>query len=364
MSSKVLLTISGNQPADLRKQIADGHRPLTDYVAMADHFPADLIDYQRAQEQASWFGRLLHRLGGNNLLLAWVCFQLRGQYDLIFTDGEQIGLPLAFLLKLFGGSKRPAHFMIVHILSTRSKQMLLDYLGLATHIDIFFVYSTWQQTFIRERWGQPEEKVQFTPFMVDHRFFAVDQVDPDEPIDGFVKPDQPLVCAVGLEFRDYPTLLAAVDGLNCHVVIAAGSPWSKRSDSTAGQKIPENVTVRKFSQYELRQIYAMSEFLVMPLYDVNFQAGVTALLEAMSMQLAVVCSRTPGQTDVVIDKKSGIYVPPSDVQALREAMQYLLDHPDQCRAMGDAGRNIIEDDMSLDRYVARFQAEVGKISKD
>lgn len=355
MRQRVLLTISGNVPADIRKQIQQGHRPLTDYIAMADGFPADLIDFHSAAAQANWFGRLLLKVGGPNLLLAWACFVMRRDYDLIFTDGEQIGLPLAFFLKFLGGGRRPTHHMIVHILSTRSKQFLLDTLKLASHIDIFFCYSTWQVDFIRERWQQPAHKVQFTPFMVDHRFFDRELVDAAEPIDGFEPPDKPLICAVGLEFRDYPTLLAAVTDLPCHVVIAAGSPWSKRSDSTAGHQIPENVTVRRFTQYELRQIYAQSDFLVMPLYDVNFQAGVTALLEAMSMELAVVCTQTPGQTDVVREGESGLYVPPGDSPALRQAIQQLLEQPEQCKAMGQAGRRIIEQEMSLEKYVERFK---------
>jgi hypothetical protein len=36
--------------------------------------------------------------------------------------------------------------------------------------------------------------------------------------------------------------------------------------------------VRKFTQYELRQLYADSCFMVMPLENVKFQAGVTAIL--------------------------------------------------------------------------------------
>lgn len=355
MNKRVLLTVSGTMAADLRHQIASGNRPLTDYIAMADGFPADLIDHQTAIAQANWFGRLLLKLGGPNILLAWACFVLRGNYDLIFTDGEQIGLPLAFFLKFLGGGRRPDHYMIVHILSTRSKQLLLDVLRLASHIDIFFCYSTWQVNFIRSRWDQPDHKVQFTPFMVDHRFFSRDQVDSNGVIEGFDRPDQPLICAVGLEFRDYPTLLEAVDGLPYHVVIAAGSPWSKRSDSTAGHQIPENVTVRRFTQHELRQIYAMSDLLVMPLYDVNFQAGVTALLEAMSMELAVVCTRTPGQTDVVREDESGVYVPPGDSQAMRAAIVQLLENPARRSEMGQVGRLIIEQDMSLEKYVFRFR---------
>ena len=61
--------------------------------------------------------------------------------------------------------------------------------------------------------------------------------------------------------------IKAVEGLDIDVVIAAGSPWSKYKDSTSEYPIPENVTVKKFSQYELRQLYANSTLMVMPLVE-------------------------------------------------------------------------------------------------
>lgn len=359
MQNDVLLTVSGTIPSDIRQQIADGKRPLADYIAMADHFEhTDLIDYPTALEKSGWFGQLLQKLGGNALMLAWYCFVVRKQYKVIFTDGEQIGLPLALFLKFFGGKTRPQHLMIVHILSVGKKQVLIDTLGLQSHVDIFFVYATRQKEFIQDRWNVPADRVPFTPFMVDESFFHRSQVDLTQQIDGFEKGDKPLICAVGLEFRDYPTLIDAVRGLDAHIVIAAGSPWSKRSDSTADQDIPDNVTVKRFTQHELRQIYAMSEFLAMPLYDVEFQAGVTALLEAMSMEKAVVCSLTKGQTDVVDSDKSGIYVTPGNVTELRTALEKLLEDRDLSAEMGRNGRKIIDDYMSLTHYKERLKVYV------
>ena len=96
----------------------------------------------------------------------------------------------------------------------------------------------------------------------------------------------------------------------------------------------------------------------MPLYNVNFQAGVTAILEAMAMERAVICSRTPGQTDVIVEGETGLYVPPEDPRALRQAIEYLLANPDVAERMGKAGRKRIEELMSLDRYVARLSEYV------
>lgn len=247
----VLLTVSGTINPQVKADVANGLRPNPDYLEMARRFDADILDQGAARARIGWFGRLLALLGGSNLMLAWVCFRLRKQYRVIFTDGEQVGIPLALLLKL-GGGVGTQHFMIVHILSVGKKMLFFDYLGIHSHIDQFLVYSSWQKHFIEERWGVPAERVKLTPFMVDAAFFSPTQVTPQP---------RRMICSVGLEFRDYPTLIEAVRDLDVEVVIAAASPWSKRSDSTKDVELPKNVTVKKFTQFELRQLYADSLFL-------------------------------------------------------------------------------------------------------
>lgn len=354
-ANHVLLTVSGTIPDQLEADTRAGKRPEADYVAMAKAFRADLLDYSKARDVTGQLGAFVERFLGPNAVLACACFMLRDKYQVIFTDGEQVGLPLALLLKYFANEKRrPSHLMIVHILSVRKKTLLVDGLGLHTHIDKFLVYSRWQADFIKRRWKLSSERVVFTPFMVDTNFFSPAAVARVEPAEWLAQLEPPIVCSVGLEHRDYPTLIEAVRGLNVRVIIAAASPWSKRADTTEGQAIPNNVVVRKFSQYELRSVYAASAFLVMPLFDVDFQAGVTAILEAMAMGKAVVCTKTRGQTDVVRDEETGVYVAPGDVLALRKAIERLLEHPDEAARMGRAGQEIAQTQMSLARYVQRL----------
>ncbi|MBE0697281.1 MAG: glycosyl transferase family 1, partial [Anaerolineaceae bacterium] len=217
---KVLLTVSGNIVEDIEEQIAQGKRPMADYVAMARTFGADLLDYRKARQAAGWFGKLLDKAGGGNLLLAWKCYRLRRQYQVIFTDGEQVGIPLAILFKFIGFGRRARHLMIAHILSVPKKTRLFDWLGIARQIDLFFPYSTWQKRFIETRWKVPAERVIFTPFMVDARFFAPEMALGDSHLPLPADPALPVICAVGLEFRDYPTLIQAVNGLKVHLVIA------------------------------------------------------------------------------------------------------------------------------------------------
>ena len=139
-----------------------------------------------------------------------------------------------------------------------------------------------------------------------------------------------------------------------HLVIAAASPWSKRAEGVVTRTIPSNVTVRKFTQYELRQLYADSCFMVMPLENVKFQAGVTAILECLAMGRAVICSRVPGQTDVVVEGENGRYVPPGDPSTLRTEICRLLSSPEEGVRLGANGRELIECQMNLDLYVQRL----------
>jgi glycosyltransferase involved in cell wall biosynthesis len=346
MSKRVILTVSGNIPADIREQIAAGRRPKADYLELARSFDADLVDYAAARTIAGRTGAVLEKVGGPNLVLAYACWKIRKSCRAIVTDGEQIGLPLAALLKFTPGA-RPCHLMIVHVISEPKKTALLDWLGVQSAIDRFITYSRWQQRFIEERWKLAPGRVLWTPFMVDHEFFATDRA---APIAGARRQ----ICAVGLERRDYETLLRAVEGLDVHVVIAAASPWAKRAEGVATRIIPGNVTVQKFTQYELRELYADSSFMVMPLENVKFQAGVTAILECLSMGRAVICSSVPGQTDVVIEDDNGRYVPPGDSVILRTEIDRLLSQPEEAARLGANGRKLVEGEMCLDRYVERL----------
>jgi glycosyltransferase involved in cell wall biosynthesis len=176
--------------------------------------------------------------------------------------------------------------------------------------------------------------------------------------------DRPMICAVGQELRDYPTLVEAVRGLDVDVTVAAASPWSKRADSSAGLDIPANVDVHGFNLFDLRQLYADASFVAVPLQDTDFQAGITTILEAMSMGKAVICTRTTGQTDAIVDGETGLYVPPADIERLRSAIQQLLGDPTAATNLGHAGQRWVRTHADIDVYVNRLADVVRATAPD
>ncbi len=85
---------------------------------------------------------------------------------------------------------------------------------------------------------------------------------------------------------------------------------------------------------ELRDLYARSRFVVVPLHASDTDNGVTVILEAMAMGKAVICSRTRGQVDVIQEGVTGIYVPVGDAAALRAAILSLWAEPQRAQQMG------------------------------
>jgi glycosyltransferase involved in cell wall biosynthesis len=351
MTRPVLLTVSGTIPDDLHASIAAGRRPRTDYVEMARVFDAELLDRSGALGATGLVGAGLQRLGAN-LPLAWACFTRSKRHRVVFTDGEQVGIPYAALTLL--RRRRPRHVMIGHVLSPRKKAALHKLLRLQRRVDTLLVYSSSQRRFAIEQLGYRPEQVVLTTFMVDTDFWRPDHVTVEAR-------ERPLVCAVGQELRDYPTLVEAVRHLDLDVAIAAVSPWSKRDDSSAGLDIPANVTARGYDLFALRQLYADAAVVVVPLQQTDFQAGITTILEAMSMGKPIVCTSTPGQTDTLVDGETGVYVPAGDAAAMRRAIEDLLADPAEAARLGANARRWVEEHASLDAYVRRLGALVTSI---
>lgn len=347
----VLLTVSGAIPPGLDDEVAAGRVPRTDYRVMAERMDADVVDVDQAVRQCGVIGRLLHRLGGAGAVVGWYAFRHRGAYDVVFTDGEQAGLPYTLLTRVLG-RRGARHVMIAHIVSVPKKARLFRWARLASQVDRYIVYCSRQAAFIRDELAVPAQRVVQSAFMVDTAFFSPDAT---------TVPRRPMICSAGLERRDYPTFIEAVDGLDVEVIITASSLWSKRSDSTAGHELPSNVTVQRLSMSDFRDMYAAAAFVVMPLVEVDFQAGVTTILEAMSMGRAVIASRVAGQTDTITDGVTGRYVPPGDPLALRAAIEDLLDDPDTAARLGDAGRRWVLEHADVEIYADALAAVVAEV---
>lgn len=380
---RVLLVISAQPSDDMRVRIAAGEEPQRDYDRLQIALGADILfpdDVRRTR-----IGRFLSRRAGMRIALAWSAFTRRHDYDVIYTDAENIGLPLALLLK-FSRTRahRPRHVMLTHYLSTGVKRLLFR-LGAGSRVDALITHSSAQRELAVKSLGMPRERVALLPYFADDRFWR--PASSNESSSSWTSGERPTICAVGLEFRDYDTLVVATRDLDVNVRIAAASHWSHHNAFAASAELPPNVAVNSYTYLPLRELYRQSRFVVVPLRNVDNQAGITVILEAMAMGKAVVVTATRGQTDVIRDPRNdgrgpverewwsgfvdqpevaaglshlptGFYVAPNDPDDQRRTIQYLLDHPALAEEMGRNGRRVVEQIFTLDAFTQRFAAVI------
>jgi glycosyltransferase involved in cell wall biosynthesis len=80
----------------------------------------------------------------------------------------------------------------------------------------------------------------------------------------------------------------------------------------------------------------------------------TSVLDAMACRLPVVASNTGGLSEVVVTGTTGILVPPEDPSQLAAAILQLLSEPDRAVAMGQAGRQRVEEHFSIGKMVSAY----------
>ena len=156
---------------------------------------------------------------------------------------------------------------------------------------------------------------------------------------------QPYLHASGRSSRDYATLVKAVTGLPIKAVIHG------RGYNFKGLQVPSNVEIGELaSRDEFHRLVYHALFEVVPLQPRLRPAGSSQVVFAMMMGKPVVATRNPSLADLVEEGVTGLLVEPGDVAAMRQAIRYLLEHPEEVARMGAAARRRFEERHSFEQF--------------
>jgi glycosyltransferase involved in cell wall biosynthesis len=343
---KILTMVRGNGRLPLAEQERLEARDESPRASLYERqLGSDMIDRSDVLRLPGASGFVLRRLPPG-LALAVLAFQRRRRYDAVVSWAEQYGLPFALLLKLTG--VRVPHVALFSWISAPKKAALLR--RVHGRIDRLVLWSSSQQEFALERLGIPPGRIVRLHWLVDQEFWR--------PL---AQPSD-MACAAGREMRDYATLVAAIRDWPVPFHIAANAEAGRRdrwvSDLRGIGALPPQLTIGPRSPCELRALYARSRFVVIPLLPSDTDNGITVMTEAMAMGKPVICSRVAGQRDLLQHGQNGLFVPPGDPAALRQAIERLWSYPDECERMGREGRRRIESRHRLDDFVSGVKSAV------
>ncbi|HXM57705.1 MAG TPA: glycosyltransferase family 4 protein [Candidatus Dormibacteraeota bacterium] len=342
MSGRFLMLVSDRAEAR-REEVRQGRRPCPEYLRLEERHGVELLDWGRLGDWAD--GRtprvsVAHAAAGLRRARA---------YDAVFSDSEHVGVPLALAMR----TPRMAHphLMLGHHITNGAKRQVFRWLRPQTRISRVLLHSHRQIELASSELGIPRDRLRFQPYCADTDFWTA--APPS---------DEPLVVSVGREHRDYATLAEACRDLPVRVFIAAGSLFSPSATHTQPATWPANVESAFADHRTLREWYARAAVVAVPLVPTDFQAGVTTILEAMSMARPVVVSATEGQRDIVEDGVTGVMVPPGDVGAMRAAIERLLADPAERARLGANARAAVEARFSLNGYAAALAGHLRELA--
>jgi glycosyltransferase involved in cell wall biosynthesis len=341
---KVLLLIPHKLSDDRHQAVQKGMRPQTDFDAVAEALrampggQADILDWNSVERDGGWLVRLVRRLWGYNLALAVLGYRQCRQYDAVLTHSEAIGLPFAIMISTL--LRRPRHVTTAYYLN--GKRNVVWYRILRAHYAMDKIFTLARDVYETGKGLRiPEGKLIYVEACgyIDAGFFLAGP-------SVFVNERQ--LCSVGVDFRDYRTLLEAVAGLpGITLKIEPTSNWSRHHGGVDNQHLPANVEICRLELGAVRRLYGESAVVVVPLIPNPIGAGMQTLIETMAMGKPVIITRSrdgsyAGRRDI-IDGNNVILVDVGDVAGLRSAIERLMNDPDLRRRIGANARKWAEE---------------------
>lgn len=213
------------------------------------------------------------------------------------------------------------------------------------------------QNWLKDTIGVAPDRVSHICNGVDNaRFHAA----PRNDLTPFIQPDSIVIGSVGrmVPVKDYPTLARAF----LRLLELAPELRDKLRLLIAGDGEHRTVCLELLKQHEQLAwlpgeradipalMHAMDIFVLPSLGE-----GISnTILEAMASGLPVVATDVGGNPELVHTGETGILVPPSDVEAMAQALLNYVHHPERRRQHGQSARAMVDREYSLDAMVRGY----------
>lgn len=345
----VLLLIPEALPPERWVRAETGLHPQRDCDALAaairslPHGHAEILDYGAVDRSRNLLVSLVRRLAGYDWALALLAVCRCSRYDAVFSQAIVVGKRFALLSAVL--PRRPRHVTQAFCVTAGHRWIWFRLLAVQREMDLLIFFAREQYDAARTRLRIAEHKLLLLENgFVDTVFFRPHPGD-------CARANQ--LCAVGQTHRDYHTLLSAAAPLpHLTLRIDAGSPSSHPSRPVGLADAPQNVEFCRLEMGTVRQLYAESAAVVVPLHPNPIGAGLTTVLEAMAMGKPVIVTRSAAGTfagrEQFRDGENVLLVDAADVEGLRQALLWLMSDGELRGRLGRNARRWVEQHASRD----------------
>lgn len=310
-----------------------------------------ILSYIQTQASPSWNEKvtLLQTKPGilSSLLTALKLYLRKKDFDLVIISGEKAGVFFSLLQTFLPFKKTPS--LMFGCLWYRAENSFKRFLKriqiklMSKSVQLFLVWVKREIEDYSKEFGIPEEKLRFFPYHTTCEIYDCKPEIGDYIFSG------------GNRDRDYETLVEAIRDLKVKVIIATNN-----KSLLEGIDIPENVETVSATDPQFYELLAGSKMVVLPMSGgLLHSGGQQTFLNAMYWEKPVIVTDPQGANDYILDGKTGILIQPGDPVALRKAISYLLENPEESRRMGEEAKR-----KTRDLTTEKFFQEILKLAEE
>jgi glycosyltransferase involved in cell wall biosynthesis len=228
-------------------------------------------------------------------------------------------------------------------------------------VDAIFVENAWMYDHFREK--TDEDTVHFAPPGIDTEMYH--PADSAEEMSDYILSVGRLGDSrknVRLLFEAYAQLRQWMENPPRLVLAGLSGPTERDWARADALGIRDHVEMHEdVPETELAALYRNAGLFVLS----SDEEGLGLVLaEAMASGAPVVSTDCGGPSTLIDDGTTGALVPTGDAEALADRMAHLLTHPTAAKAMGQAGRERVEEEFSVEAAGARFLRVYDELIED
>jgi len=262
----------------------------------------------------------------DDLILLIIFFVVRKKYDVLITYRDRASNIFSMIQGLFG---KKIHHIMLNCLWTipktrmfkilRQKNLEISLLG----VDKFAVSATHETEGYYKIFNLPKDKFTYIPY-----YFTPAASRPKVTEGNYI------FSGGHPSYRDYDTLLKAVEGLDIQCKIATQLP-----EHFSRMKIPSNVYISYMPEKEYFRCMAECKMVIVPLRKDHFRStGQRTYLNAMLMGKPIIVCDDKGAYDYIDNGNDGIIIPPCNAEALKKTIKRVLNSDGEIEIMTERAK--------------------------
>lgn len=264
---------------------------------------------------------------------------------------KKLGFKIKYYVSTFGNEIMPAHpkNLFKHFVKRFMHSLMVKSLNGSDKVISISNYTKG----VLVSFGVDESNIEVLPGGVDSDFFKpIFHTKELKKKYGFE--NKHIILSVGrlTKKKGFENLIAAFDNLSHKyadlllIIIGKGDFKNELYKLVEKRNLWNKVKFIEYvSKKNLRDFYNMADFFILLSIENKLKGEYEGLglvfLESASCGKAVIAANTGGISDAVVHKKTGFLVDPFDIKKVEEAMERILENPEESKRMGKYARQMI-----------------------